>query len=86
MQAIHTKFIAPTNTRGARIKATCAAGSITIGYSYEMVGQAAFRAAAVALQNKLIQEHGRSWSGELLGGCLPDGSYCFIFNNDNARD
>ncbi len=86
MQAIHTKFIAPTNTKCARIKASCASGSITIDYPHELEGQSAFRAAAVALQNKLIQDHGRSWSGELLGGCLPDGRYCFVFNNDRARD
>lgn len=31
-QAIITKFHGPTNTKSARIKATCAYGSITIGY------------------------------------------------------
>ena len=36
MQAIQTKYIGPTNTKGARIKAFCAAGSITIPYNYEL--------------------------------------------------
>lgn len=31
-QAIITKFLGPTNYKGARIKATSAYGSITVGY------------------------------------------------------
>lgn len=84
MQAIQTKYLGPTNARGSRIKATCAAGSLTIGYPYELSGQAVHRKAAEALAVKL------GWTGEhyepLLGGCLPDGSYCFVFDNQWARD
>ena len=84
MQAIHTKFLPVTNARGARIKATCAAGSKTIDYPYELTGQAAHRAAAEALAQKM------GWVGvyygPLLGGCMPDGSYCFVFNNDWATE
>jgi hypothetical protein len=76
MQAIQTKYLSPTNSRGARIKASCAAGSITISYPYELSGQAVHRKAAEALVAKL------GWTDlpELLGGCLPDNSYCFVFN------
>jgi hypothetical protein len=35
MQAIVTKFLAPTNHKGARIKATAAAGTVTINFDYE---------------------------------------------------
>ena len=85
MQAILTKYLGPTNTRGGRIKATAAAGSITIDYPHELsCGQPAHRAAAEALVKKL------GWDapqyGTLLGGCLPDGCYCFIFDNQWARD
>lgn len=84
MQAIHTKYIGPTNVRGSRIKATCSAGSLTIDYPHELSGQAVHRKAAEALAVKL------GWTGErygsLLGGCLPDGSYCFVFDNQWARD
>lgn len=84
MQAIHTKYFGPTNVRGSRIKATCSAGSLTIDYPHELSGQAVHRKAAEALAAKL------SWTGEhygpLLGGCLPDGSYCFVFDNVWARD
>lgn len=84
MQAIQTKFIGATNTKGSRIKATCAAGSITIKYPNELSGQAAHRAVADALVVKL------GWIepnyGPLVGGCLPDGSYCFVFDNQWARE
>ena len=77
MQAIQTKYLCPTNSRGARIKATCAAGSITISYPYELSGQAVHRKAAEALVNKLGWNE--PYYGSLLGGCLPNGDYCFVF-------
>ena len=84
MQAIQTKFIGATNTKGSRIKAWCDAGSITIKYPNELSGQAAHRAVADALVVKL------GWIepnyGPLVGGCLPDGSYCFVFDNQWARE
>ena len=84
MQAIHVKYLPCTNTRGSRIKATCAAGSLAISYPYELSGQAVYRAAAEALAQKL------GWTGhyygDLHGGCLPDGTYCFVFNNTHAKD
>ena len=36
MQAIQTKYFAPTDTKGARIKASWSKGSLTIPYPYEM--------------------------------------------------
>lgn len=80
MQAIETKYLCPTNTRGARIKATCEAGSVTISYLYDLSGQACHRQAAEALRDKL------GWSGDLLGGCLPSGNYCFVFDNDWSKE
>lgn len=85
MQAIHTKFIGPSNIRGARIKATAAAGSLTIGYPYELSGQACHRAAAEALATKLGWTS-PSYGPGLIGGCLPDGSYCFVFDNLSGRE
>lgn len=80
MQAVHTKYLCPTNFRGSRIKATCAAGSVTIGFPYDMLGQSAHRVAAELLVKKL------RWKGELLGGCLPNGDYCFVFNTDLSKE
>ena len=85
MQAIQTKYLPATNTRGSRIKATCAAGSVTIGYPHELSGQAVHRAAAEALAAKLDWTIANGY-GQLLGGCLPDGSYCFVFDNDWAKE
>lgn len=83
MQAIQTKYLPCTDRKGARIKATCAAGSITIGYPHDCSGQACHRQAAEALVDKL-------WHGDindkLLGGQLEDGTYAFVFDNPWARD
>lgn len=84
MQAILCKYLNPADARGAKIKATCAAGSVTIGYPHELSGQACFRAAAEALSDKL------GWStgayGQLLGGQLKTGEYVFVFNNSASKE
>jgi hypothetical protein len=84
MQAIITKYFGPTNSRGSRIKATCASGSVTISYPHELLGQACHRAAADALVQKM------GWTGShyggLLGGQLPSGEYVFVFNNDTSKE
>lgn len=81
MQAIITKYFGPTNSRGSRIKAQCAAGSVTIPYPYALWGQERHRAAAVALCQKL------QWTdhGALLGGQLHTGDYVFVFDNAASR-
>jgi hypothetical protein len=74
-QAIVTKYIGPTNTRGSRIKATADAGSITVPFNYRLkTFEENHRAAAVALQNKF------NWQGNLIGGSLPACSkHCYAF-------
>ena len=84
MQAIQVKYLPSTNTKGSRIKAVCAAGSITISYPHELSGQAVYRAAAELLADKLNWNTGNY--GAMLGGCLPDGSYCFVFNNTSSKE
>lgn len=71
-QAIVTKYIGPTNYRGARIKAMAYAGSITVPYAYELGVQDAHEAAARALADKF------GWVGDMVGGSTLDG-YCFVF-------
>jgi len=77
MQAISTRYHGPTNTRGSRITAKCAAGKVTIPYSYEFSGQQAHRIAAETLASKL------GWTGQhygkLAGGQLHNGDYAFVF-------
>lgn len=66
MQAIKTQYFGATNHRGARVKATCDAGSITVAWDYELSTEGNHHAAARALQNKL------GWDdyGPLAGGSL----------------
>ena len=83
MQAINTKYLSATNTRGSRIKATCQAGSVTIGYPHELSGMACHAAAAKALVEKLGWGHAHY--GDLMGGGLPSGDYVFVFNNESSK-
>lgn len=54
MIAIHTKYLSPTNSRGARIKAYSGDGrSVTIAYPYALSGVDVHHLAAV----KFIQKH-----------------------------
>lgn len=72
MQAIITKFIPATNTRGARIKATAWAGSVTVAYDYS--GDASHRRAAQALCEKM------GWpTDNWIDGGTPDNSgFAFV--------
>lgn len=58
MQAIQTKFLGPTNTRGSRIKATCWLTSMTVHYdhsaSVEENHEAAIEALVCELSNARI--------------------------------
>ena len=72
MQAIITKYIEPTNVRGARIKATAAAGNVTIPFPHELNLYERHEKAARALLDKL------GWDFELASGDLPDGSTVFV--------
>ncbi len=77
MQAILTRYLNPTNHRGPRIKASCAAGIIAIAYPHELSTEDAHLSAAQALTEKL------GWTGPhygtLHGGTLPSGDCCFVF-------
>ena len=78
MQAIITKYLSATNSRGSRIKATCDAGTININYPHELSGEEVYRAAADALVKKLgwDTEH----YGKMVCGGLPNNSgYVFVF-------
>ena len=72
MQAIVTRYLGPTNHRGARIKATCNACSVTISYPHELNPPEAHRAAAEALMLKM------GWHATLYCGGLPNGGYAFV--------
>ena len=71
-QAIQTKFLGPTNTRGARVKAIADAGSITVQWDHRLNIQDNHRAAAVALARRY------GWGEDWTGGGLPGSGYAFV--------
>ena len=56
-QAITTKYLAPTNYRGARVKASAQSGSITLPWDHALSPVNNHRAAAEAL----AQSDGKDW-------------------------
>ncbi len=80
MQAIHTKFLGPTNSRGARIKAYAEGGrSATVSYDYSGTSEQCHFKAVEKLCKNL------DWHGILQGGDLNDGGYVFVFVNEWER-
>jgi hypothetical protein len=75
MQAIQTKYLPATNTRGNRIKATCATWSITIDWPYGLDNDECFERAAKALMQKLDWHRLYQIAA---GGQLPNGDYVFV--------
>src|SRR5690349_14549112 len=79
-QAIETKFIGPTNHRGARVKATAEAGSVTVPWNHTIGIEGNHIAAAKALATKL------DWSGYWVGGGLPGSGFAFVLCEDPGSD
>jgi hypothetical protein len=74
-QAITTKYLGPTNARGSRILARCAAKRITVAWNHALNPDANHRGAAMALVKALDWDDGSDW----YGGSLPDGTgYAFV--------
>lgn len=84
MIAIHTKFIGPTNSRGARIKAYTASWgdrkgfTATIPYPYHESGHLCHFEAV----KELVKKNGLDWNlenmryGDSADGC----GYCYCFD------
>ena len=72
-QAIETRYLRATDTKGARIKATAAAGRATVPYDYELDVPDAHRVAADALIAKM------GWQGTFAqGGNVKGDGYYFV--------
>jgi hypothetical protein len=79
-QAIVTKYLGPTNFRGSRIKATAAAGSITVDWPHALNIENAHAFAACQLAEKF------NWTGQWFGGGMPgDNGYCFVLAEDTEH-
>jgi len=87
MQAITTKYLPATNSNGARVKATCARGSFTIGFDYALSGDAIHIAAASALIERFLSQDLKSgtpiesnpWNRPFATGTLSDGTVAHVF-------
>ncbi len=77
-QAIVTKYMGPTDFRGARVKATCDAGTFTMSWDHELNASENHMLAATALANKF------GWitsECSLVQGSMPQKTpyaYCFV--------
>jgi hypothetical protein len=71
-QAITTKYLGPTHTRSSRIKASCAAGSLTIECDNRWNQERNHTQAAMRLARKL------DWDFKFYGGCDRNGDYVFV--------
>jgi hypothetical protein len=71
-QAIQTKFLGPTNFKGARVKAFAATGSVTISWDYRLNPEQNHRAAAQVFANRM------NLVGAWAAGTLPGGDMVFV--------
>lgn len=77
MQAIETKYLGPTNHRGARIKATTAGGdSVTVSYDY-----ASHDPHGEAVKALLIKT---GWKGNMISGGSSNGRCVWVFVDGSA--
>lgn len=72
-QAITTKYCGPTNTRGARIKASAQAGSVFSTWDDALGADDNHVAAAKAFALRW------GWKWDLQTGVLPNGDYVHMF-------
>jgi len=72
MQAIQTKYLGPTNTRGSRIKATCWLTSVTVAWDYSANAEENHTAAIEALvcklnSDRIVKDYGQLWQVAAIG-------------------
>lgn len=83
MQAIRTQFFGASNVRGSRIKATCAAKTITRSFDFSFNHEDNHRQVAIKLVESL-QWVGDGY-GQLFIGTLKDGSYVHVLSGRKAK-
>lgn len=81
MQAIQIKFLPATNTKGSRLKAFCAAGSITVGFHSTEASQPDLQALEVAEMLRAKLGWTEEYYGKLHIGGLPNGDYVAVFED-----
>lgn len=95
MQSIICKYLPATNTKPARIKASCVRGACTLSFPYDLDGEAAFRSVVDALCAHFDKEDAakygstpgaHSWSRPKAAGQIPSGEWVFCFIPRSASD
>jgi hypothetical protein len=80
MQAITTKYIGPSNTRGSRIKAETAQGeTLTIDCAGSISEEENHISAARSLAERL------NWHGSFVGDRIKGARMVFVWDNDDYR-
>ena len=79
-QAIVTKYYGPTNSKGARIKASCEAGSIWFGYASRHTSDKNHALAVLKLIKKL------EWKGNYTIAGLPNSTGCVAVDHSGSWD
>ena len=79
-QAIVTKFLAPTNSRGSRVKAVCEAGNYIMPWQHALNVEDNHKLAARHLARKL------EWHGKWHGGAPAGSGYVFVLATDFDSD
>ena len=76
MKAIETKYLAATDTRGIRIKATVGKLTATVPYDYSLFDQPEIAFVAV---RELVRKHKLDWdiSKMVYGGTDKGYTFCF---------
>ena len=76
MKAIETKYLAPTDTRGVRIKAKVGNLTATVPYDYSLTDQSEIAFVAV---RELVRKHKLDWdiSKMVYGGTDKGYTFCF---------
>lgn len=90
-QAIETKYLGPTNHRGARVKASCQAHSITLPWDHALGAEDNHKAAARTLIMQLGWDYPKVYGRDRLrwyGGIPTEGNraaYVFVCAVDYAE-
>ena len=76
LQAITTRYLPPSNRRGARVKAIASCGSLILAWDHSEASdyRQHWRAAETLIERQ-------EWQGKWVGGGLPDSmrdSYVFV--------
>ncbi len=82
--AIHTKYIGPTNTKGARIKASCVRGrenlSVFVSFDYALGCEERHAKAVFALLAKFAPELAKDHKLYCCGSTMDNLGYVFSIN------